>query len=168
MLTIGFAGTFYTLWDVTSERVDVALGAWYNKVTCTYHKNLSKDLDEAIVKAGTSNFDETLRGKRRSFEYKKPLVLEPKVMTECEQLFRIIFVNDTPNKVKGVRQAAFNRALELGFITKKYGEFRIFDYTVSSNPVIAKTAYKWNCESARFPTNVWHSDTLDITFVGII
>ena len=46
MKTIGFAGTFYTLWDVKVERVNVALGAWYDKVTCTYYQNLSKNLDE--------------------------------------------------------------------------------------------------------------------------
>ena len=75
MKTIGFTGTFYTLWDVKVERVNVALGAWYDKVTCTYYQNLSKNLDEAIAKAGTDNVDEGLRGKRKSFAYDKPLVV---------------------------------------------------------------------------------------------
>ena len=112
---IGFAGTFYTLWTVSSERVDVALGAWYNKTTYTYHRNLSKDKDEAIAKSGTNKIDETLRGKRKSFHKKTNLVLEPEVMTERERLFMIVYRNDIENTID-VKKRSLARMLELGYV----------------------------------------------------
>ena len=124
MKTIGFAGTFYTLWDVKVERVDVALGAWYDKVTCTYHQNLSKNLEDAIAKAGTDNVDESLRGKRKSFEFNKPLVIEPSVMTDRERLFRIILVNQKENTLDS-RKEALQRMLDLGYIIIKNGVYEI-------------------------------------------
>jgi hypothetical protein len=115
MITIGFGGTYYTLWNIESERVDISLGAYYNKITATYYKNLSKDLDQAREKAGTDNFDESLRGKRRSFSYKTPTVLTPGIMTEREQLFRIILCNLRENTYEA-RKEALQRMLDLGYI----------------------------------------------------
>lgn len=177
MKTIGFAGTFYTLWDIEIERVNIALGAWYDKVICTYYKNLSKDLNEAIEKAGTSNVDENLRGKRRSFEYKKPVVIEPKVMTECEQLYWVILRNDVAHLVEGVRQAAFDRAMELGFISPVEGEYK-HEYwetlgyddrgcAIQEKVVItADVAYKWNHE-LRW-NDQWYHSGINKFFIGSI
>lgn len=165
MKTIGFAGTFYTLWDVESERVNVALGAWYDKVTCTYYQNLSKTLEEAIAKAGTDNVDETLRGKRKSFEYKKPLVIEPKIMTDCEKLFWVLFRNDNAHLVNGVREEAFKRCIELGYIIEVKGDFeKYLDY--EKNPIIDTIAYKFNHPLRS--EDVWYDNTLKKFFIGII
>jgi hypothetical protein len=165
MKTIGFAGTFYTLWDVKVERIDVALGAWYDKVTCTYYQNLSKNLDEAIAKAGTDNVDETLRGKRKSFEYKKPLVVEPKIMTDCERLFWVLFRNDNAHLIDGVRQDAFNRCLELGYISEVKGEFeKHLEY--EQHPKKDNVAYRFNHDFKS--DDFWYSNTLNKFFIGII
>lgn len=147
MKTIGFAGTFYTLWDVKVERVNVALGAWYDKVTCTYYRNLSKNLDEAIAKAGTDNVDEGLRGKRKSFEYKTPTVLEPIVMTDREILFRIILVNQKENTLAS-RKEALKRMIDLGYIVKNGDVYEIQG-------------------DVRF-TDVWHHSQLGIDIKGTI
>jgi len=165
MKTIGFAGTFYTLWDVKVERVNVALGAWFDKVTCTYYQNLSKNLDEAIAKSGTDNVDETLRGKRRSFEYKKPLVVEPKIMTDCERLFWVLFRNDNANLIEGVRQDAFNRCVELGYISGVNGNFEKH-LEDEEHPIKDTVAYRFN-HSLR-SDDVWYSNTLNKFFIGII
>jgi len=165
MKTIGFAGTFYTLWDVQVERVNVALGAWYDKVTCTYYKNLSKSLNEAIEKAGTSNVDESLRGKRKSFEYKKPLVVEPKIMADCERLFWVLFRNDKAHLAEGVRQAAFDRALELGYLSIIEGDFTQMVYC-TGEVIKTNIAYKWIADLRN--EDLWRSPTLDKYFIGII
>lgn len=165
MKTIGFAGTFYTLWDVKVERVDVALGAWYNKVTCTYHRNLSKNLEDAINKAGTDNLDETLRGKRKSFEYNTPTILEPGVMTDCERLFWVLFRNDRANLVEGIREQAFNRCLELGYISEVTGNFEKW-VEFEEKPKTDKIAYKFNHHVRSDDT--WYSETLKKFFIGII
>lgn len=167
MKTIGFAGTFYTLWDVKVERVNVALGVWYDKVICTYYQNLSKNLNEAIEKAGTDNVDEGLRGKRKSFSYDKPLVVEPKVMTDCERLFWVLFRNDNAHLVEGVREEAFNRCLELGYITEVNGDFeKWLEYEEEPRKVKGKVAYKFN-HPLRYD-DVWYSKTLNKFFIGII
>jgi hypothetical protein len=153
MRTIGFAGTFYTLWDVKSERIDVALGAWYEKITCTYYQNLSKNMGEAIVKAGTDNVDESLKGKRKSFEYNKPLILEPKLITEAERLWRIICVNDIPNLVSGIREEAFEQAKKLGYLTECIDEKE-------------GIYYQWNGKLKY--DEFWYSSTLPILFKGSI
>lgn len=147
MKTIGFAGTFYTLWDVKVERVNVALGAWYDKVTCTYYQNLSKSLDEAIAKAGTSNVDESLRGKRKSFEFNKPIVIEPNIMTDRERLFRIILVNQKENTFEA-RKEALQRMINLGYIVENDGVYEIQG-------------------DVRF-TDVWHHSQLEIDIKGTI
>ena len=165
MKTIGFAGTFYTLWDVKVERVNVALGAWYDKVTCTYYQNLSKNLQDAISKAGTDNLDESLRGKRKSFEYKKPLVVEPKIMTDCEKLFWVILSNDEEHLIEGVRQDAFDRCIELGYISEVKGEFEAYVYNEHSTRK-GTVAYRWN-HSLR-SENTWYNNTLNKFFIGII
>ncbi len=165
MKTIVFAGTFYTLWDVECERINIALGASYNKVTCTYYKNLSKDLNEAIIKAGTNNVDETLKGKRKSFQYKTPIKLEPRLMTEVESLFRIILVNQPENLIEGVRESAFERSLELGYLTKQDVYWSYNRYSDGAL-VESKTAYKWN--ALLRSEDQWMSSTLNRFFIGII
>jgi len=147
MKTIGFAGTFYTLWDVKVERVNVALGAWYDKVTCTYYQNLSKNLDEAIAKAGTDNVDEKLRGKRKSFEYNTPKVLNPNVMTDREILFRIILVNEKENTLEA-RKEALQRMLDLGYVIKNGNVYEIQG-------------------DVRY-TDIWHHSQLGIDIKGTI
>lgn len=147
MKTIGFAGTFYTLWDVKVERVNVALGAWYDKVTCTYCQNLSKNLDEAIAKAGTDNVDEGLRGKRKSFEYNTTKVLNPNVMTDRDILFRIILVNEKENTLEA-RKEALQRMLDLGYVIKNGNVYEIQG-------------------DVRY-TDIWHHSQLDIDIKGTI
>ena len=147
MKTIGFAGTFYTLWDVKVERVNVALGAWYDKVTCTYYQNLSKNLDEAIAKAGTDNVDEGLRGKRKSFEYNTPKVLNPNVMTDRDILFRIILVNEKENTLEA-RKEALQRMLDLGYVIKNGNVYEIQG-------------------DVRY-TDIWHHSQLGIDIKGTI
>lgn len=147
MKTIGFAGTFYTLWDVKVERVNVALGAWYDKVTCTYYQNLSKNLDEAIAKAGTDNVDEGLRGKRKSFEYKTQTVLEPSLMTDREILFRIILVNQKENTLEA-RKEALQRMIDLGYVVKNRNVYEIQG-------------------DVRY-TDIWHHSQLGIDIKGTI
>jgi len=165
MKTIGFAGTYYTLWDVTVERVNVALGAWYDKVTCTYYQNLSKNLEEAIVKGGTDNVDESLRGKKKSFQYKNPLVIEPKVMTDCEKLFWVLFRNDNAHLVDGVRQEALNRCIELGYVSEVKGDFKKhLEY--ERHPRTTTVAYKFNHPLRS--DDVWYSIELNKFFIGVI
>ena len=175
MKTIGFAGTFYTLWDVEVERVNVSLGAWYDKVICTYYKNLSKNLNEAIAKAGTDNVDESLKGKRRSFEYKKPLVVEPSIMTELESLYWILLRNDPAHLVEGVRQSAFDRALELGYIKEIVGNYEHSYWTKAGcdgrnqgimKEIVVKrnVAYEWKAK-LRY-NDTWFHSCINKFFIG--
>jgi hypothetical protein len=154
MTTIGFGGTFYTLWDVKSSKVEIAVGAYYNMVTATYYKNLSKNLNEAKLKAGTDNFDECLQGKKRTFTYRTPIVLDPKLITECGRLWRIICVNDKENMVAGVREAAFEQAKNLGYLTE----------CVDKEEGIY---YQWN-GPLRYNDNIWGCSTMDILFKGTV
>jgi len=170
MKTIGFAGTFYTLWDVKVERVDVALGAWYDKVTCTYYQNLSKNLDEAIAKAGTDNVDETLRGKRRSFEYNKPVVIEPRVMTDRERLFRIILVNQKENTLDA-RKEALERMLDLGYVVNKNIEIQVVDNEkTTDDKVVFKSVTKnvYEIQGDVRYTDIWEHSQLGINIQGTI
>jgi hypothetical protein len=153
MKTIGFGGTFYTLWDIESDLINLGIGASYNRITATYYKNLSKDLSEAKIKAGTDNFDECLQGKRRSFSYNTPTILEPKLITECSRLWRIICVNDKENLVDGVRMAAFEQAKELGYLTECTDENGVY--------------YQWNGE-LRYNDDMWECSTIKIRFRGIV
>jgi hypothetical protein len=178
MKTIGFGGTFYTLWDIQVERVNIKLGAWFDKVTCTYHKNLSKNLEDAIIKAGTDNFDDTLKGKKRSFYYNKPIVLEPIVMTEREELAYILLSNDHKHLVEGVRKQAFERALELGYLSELKGDYEHREWVqvgisecgrnVIQEQKIYKSeiSYKWNGEVRCNDT--YFLDTLGIFITGIV
>jgi hypothetical protein len=153
MKTIGFGGTFYTLWDIESDLINLGIGASYNRITATYYKNLSKNLSEAKIKAGTDNFDECLQGKRRSFSYNTPTILEPKLITECSRLWRIICVNDKENLVDGVRMAAFEQAKELGYLTECTDENGVY--------------YQWNGE-LRYNDDTWECLTIKIRFRGIV
>lgn len=151
MTTIGFGGTFYTLWSVKTDLISLGAGISYNKITCTYFKNLSKDLNEAIIKAKTDNFDENLKGKKSSFEYKTQVVIEPKLITEAETLYRIIFVNDKENLVEGIREEVFERCIKLGHLTECSDEEGVF--------------FQWN---GKLRTNCeWESKTLHLRFKGI-
>lgn len=151
MVTIGFGGTFYTLWDVKSERVEVALGASYKKITCTYLRNLSKNLGEAIEKAGTDNVDEALKGKRSSFEYKTITTLVPELITERHRLWGIICINAQENKVEGVRLQAFEQAKKLGYLTEVADD--------------EGANFQWNGE-LRDNDGVWES--IGIRFRGVV
>jgi hypothetical protein len=163
MKTIGFGGTFYTLWDVKIERVNVSVGAWYDRVICTYHKNLSKNLEEAIIKAGTDNFDENLKGKKRSFQYDKPLVLEPKLITERGKLAYILLSNDKSHLVEGVRKQAFERALELGYLSELKGQY---EHINEEKVYKSEISYKWNGEVRCNDT--YFLSTLGVFITGIV
>jgi len=153
MKTIGFGGTFYTLWDIESDLINLGIGASYNRITATYYKNLSKDLNEAKIKAGTDNFDECLQGKKRTFSYNTPIVLEPTLITECFRLWQIICVNDRENLVDGVRLQAFKQAKKLGHLTKCNDEEGVY--------------YQWNGK-LRYNDGVWKCSTIDVRFRGTV
>lgn len=70
MHKIGFANKFYTLWEVT-EMETVAISPYTKKpyvcATRTYYRfirNLSFDFDKAKVKANTTDYDPTLKGRK--------------------------------------------------------------------------------------------------------
>lgn len=165
MRTIGFGGTYYTEWDIESEKIHVALGAWYYEVKCTYIKNLSKNLSEAIAKSGITNVDEDLKGKKRSFSYDKPLVLEPRLITERERLFVILLRNDAAHLAEGVRKSAFERALELKYIVRKeHGEE---EYIYGKGEIFVKDVYEWQGD-LRDIKAVWYSKEVGVYFKGIV
>ena len=153
MTTIGFGGTFYTLWNIESDLIKLDIGASYKRITATYYKNLSKDLNEAKIKAGTDNFDECLQGKKRSFYYNTQIVLEPKLITEASRLWRIICVNDIENMAEGIRLQAFEQAKNLGHLTECVDEEGIY--------------YQWNGK-LRSNYNKWECSTLDVIFKGVV
>jgi hypothetical protein len=171
MKTIGFAGMYYTLWSVETEKVYISVGAWYYKTAYTYYQNLSKDLDQAKEKAknlGIKEFsiDENLRGKKKSFSYNSYTVIEPKLITDAERLYRIIMVNDRENLVAGVREEALKQAWKLGYLEAVRGEFKHYAEAYGSENIINKGAYKW--KDAKMDTEkVWLSSTLKKTFIGI-
>jgi hypothetical protein len=78
-ITIGFATQFYTLWDVTEEKlystIRTANGEVHSpcgtKYICRYIKNIAKDLDKVMKLYPDLSIDESLRGKSDSFEYLK-------------------------------------------------------------------------------------------------
>ncbi len=153
MKTIGFGGTFYTLWDIKSDLINLGEGASYNSITATYYKNLSKDFNEAKIKAGTDNFNECLQGKKRSFYYNTPIILEPKLITECGRLWRIICVNDKENMTDGIRLQAFEQAKKLGYLTEFTDENGVY--------------FQWNGK-LRFNDEVWVCSTINIRFRGAV
>ena len=169
MDTIGFGGTYYTLWYVATEVVHIEAGASYENVIYSYIKNLSKSRDEAIDKAGTNNIDESLRGKKRSFSVKKGIILAPERITEIDRLFRILFRNDSENLVEGVRKSALDQAIKLRYVTKLTGEFSNTNYSTGVKAK-SKTAYKWNSEMLRNQSDCWVSDCDGdkLFFIGII
>jgi len=77
-LQIDFAGTFYTLWSVSSEAIysTTPHGVHYLsnvKSIKTYHQNLSKDLESAQAKAkkmGCQNLmpDDSLKGRKKELQ----------------------------------------------------------------------------------------------------
>lgn len=154
MKTIGFGGTFYTLWDIQSDLINLGVGASYNRITATYYKNLSKDLTEAKLKAGTNNFDECLQGKKRSFAYNTSIVLEPKLITERFKLWYIICSNDKENLVDGVRMAAFEQAKKLRYLTECIDEFGVF--------------YQWTGVLRFNDHTIWQCNTIKIRFRGTV
>ena len=101
-----------------------------------------------------------------SIKARKPKVeitVDPKSITDIETLCRIIFVNDKPNLVEGVRQEAFEQALKLGYLTRVEGEF--FKEGSRGEFFESDFAYKWNSK-LRFG-DYWYSE-LGVFFVGII
>jgi hypothetical protein len=102
-----------------------------------------------------------------SIKARKPIVeirVDPKTITDINTLCRIIFVNDKPNLVEGVRQEAFDQAMKLGYLTKVKGEFfKGGDYGEFFE---SDFAYKWNSK-LRF-NEAWYSEDLKTFFVGII
>jgi len=79
MEAIGFANSFYTLWDVTEEKlfstIRTANGEVHfpsgTKYICRYIKNISTDLDKVTNQYPNLTIDTTLKGKSNSFEYLK-------------------------------------------------------------------------------------------------
>ncbi len=79
MLTIGFANTFYTLWDVDSEK-QYATDAYGNhyvsgiKVNYWYKKNISTDLEKAKSLYPGAAVNDSLRGKARDYSEVKQVL----------------------------------------------------------------------------------------------
>lgn len=74
---IGFAGTYYTGWQVTEEDCPLGNGRTYKVVHYVYCKNLSKDPSVARTKWGTDEINMDLRGSR-SFDIVKDTEVYPK------------------------------------------------------------------------------------------
>ena len=67
MKVIGFAGTYYTGWEITEEDRPLGNGRTYKVYHYFYCQNLSKDPNVARAKWGTDEIDMDLRG-TKSFE----------------------------------------------------------------------------------------------------
>lgn len=80
MLKIGFANKFYTLWDVNIKPEYTTIAGkdyhTHDVVNASYIKNISMDKQVVISKYPDfeNMLDESLRGKSRSFEYRKNVV----------------------------------------------------------------------------------------------
>lgn len=67
---ISFANKFYTLWHYEYEHIiDYDRKQEYDYTKATYIKNISFDKDVAFAKYPNLKFDDSLRGKSRSFDY---------------------------------------------------------------------------------------------------
>lgn len=72
---ISFANKYYTLWWYEFEHiVDVILRQEYDICRMVYIKNISMNRDVAFSKHPNLVFDESLKGKTRSFEYRENVV----------------------------------------------------------------------------------------------
>jgi hypothetical protein len=79
MEAIGFANTFYTLWDVTEEKLYSTIRTANGEVhfpcgtryICRYIKNISTDLSKVTNQYPNLTVDPTLKGKSNSFDYLK-------------------------------------------------------------------------------------------------
>lgn len=68
---IGFTNKFYTLWEITEETRPLGNGHNYVVTHYTYIKNISFDKETALAKYPNAIFDDSLRGKTRSWESTK-------------------------------------------------------------------------------------------------
>ena len=78
MQYIGKANKFYTLWEVTENKMTSLRGNTYTVINHQYFKNISFDLNKAKKLYPNAIVDETLRGHRSwtSYKYDKPPVDE--------------------------------------------------------------------------------------------
>jgi len=68
MKAIGFANKFYTLWEISTSRQSLGNGRYYQFTRYTYIKNISMDREVAFSKYPGIEFNESLRGKSKSWE----------------------------------------------------------------------------------------------------
>lgn len=73
MLTIGFTNKFYTLWDVTEERINHGNGRISVITHFNYIKNISFDKEVALSKYPNIPFDDTLKGHTTSWSSTKEI-----------------------------------------------------------------------------------------------
>ena len=81
---ISFANKFYTLWHYEYEHIiDYDRKQEYDYTKATYIKNISFDKDVAFAKYPNLKFDDSLRGKSRSFDYYSNVkdIFEPHTFT---------------------------------------------------------------------------------------
>lgn len=71
IMAIGFTNKFYTLWEITEETRPLGNGHNYIVTHYTYIKNISFDKETALAKYPNAIFDDSLRGKTRSWESTK-------------------------------------------------------------------------------------------------
>lgn len=68
MKVIGFAGKYYTLWEVSSSTVNLGNGKHYITKSYNYLYNISFDKERALKKYPNIEIDEQLRGRTKSFK----------------------------------------------------------------------------------------------------
>ena len=68
MKVIGFAGKYYTLWEVTSSTTDFCNGKHCIIKSYTYLQNISFDKEKVFAMYPNIEIDEELRGRTKSFK----------------------------------------------------------------------------------------------------
>lgn len=71
MKVIGFAGKYYTLWEVTSSTTDLGNGKHYITKSYTYLQNISFDKEKVLARYPNTEIDEELRGRTKSFKIRR-------------------------------------------------------------------------------------------------
>ena len=80
MKVIGFAGKYYTLWEVTSSTTDFCNGKHCIIKSYTYLQNISFDKEKVFAMYPNIEIDEELRGRTKSFKsYKETVIQNPYV-----------------------------------------------------------------------------------------